>query len=334
MRARIESERVGLPAPVVTPYLVGLLVMLGLLGTFVGMVDTLHGAVFALEGTTELQAIRAGLTAPIQGLSVAFGTSVAGVSASAMLGLISTLSRRDRMIATKRLDTAIATDFREYSLAYNRQLSFQATQTQAGALPDVAERLNTLADKLEHMGEALGDKLISNQDRFHDSVNRAYVDLATSVDNTLKESLAESGRQAGDSIRPVLEEAMIGISRQSDTISVARRLDEIGPSGANFRYSLQHSATQALDFPYRRLRVRGFKSPLSHSHSSLVSTTSEVPRIRTHHVPPGRARRSTIRSGASGILRSFRHGAKYQRPAMGRRSDIRTETRNRIRLVS
>ena len=41
VRLRIESDRVGLPAPVLTPYLVGLLVMLGLLGTFVGMVDTL-----------------------------------------------------------------------------------------------------------------------------------------------------------------------------------------------------------------------------------------------------------------------------------------------------
>jgi hypothetical protein len=89
---RIEGERVGLPAPVITPYLVGLLVMLGLLGTFVGMVETLSGAVIALEGTTELQAIRAGLAAPINGLSVAFGTSVAGIAASAMLGLISTLT--------------------------------------------------------------------------------------------------------------------------------------------------------------------------------------------------------------------------------------------------
>ncbi|RLA36001.1 MAG: hypothetical protein DRQ64_10420, partial [Gammaproteobacteria bacterium] len=104
VRLRIEGERVGLPAPVVTPYLVGLLVMLGLLGTFVGMVETLSGAVIALEGTTELQAIRAGLAAPIQGLSVAFGTSVAGVAASAMLGLISTLSRRDRMLETRALD--------------------------------------------------------------------------------------------------------------------------------------------------------------------------------------------------------------------------------------
>ena len=45
--------------------------MLGLLGTFVGMVDTLRGAVSALEGTTELAAVRAGLAAD-QGLGSSF----------------------------------------------------------------------------------------------------------------------------------------------------------------------------------------------------------------------------------------------------------------------
>ena len=78
---RVQGERNGLPAPVFTPYLVGLLVMLGLLGTFVGMVDTLKGAVGALQGNNELEAIRAGLAAPIEGLGLAFGTSVAGVAA-------------------------------------------------------------------------------------------------------------------------------------------------------------------------------------------------------------------------------------------------------------
>jgi len=46
VRLRTEGERNGLPAPVVTPYLVGLLVMLGLLGTFVGMVDKRSGCCF------------------------------------------------------------------------------------------------------------------------------------------------------------------------------------------------------------------------------------------------------------------------------------------------
>src|SRR5690606_23589147 len=40
---RISGERSGLPRPVLTPYLVGLLILLGMLGTFLGMVATLRG---------------------------------------------------------------------------------------------------------------------------------------------------------------------------------------------------------------------------------------------------------------------------------------------------
>ena len=96
VRLRIEGERVALPGPGLTPYLVGLLVLLGMLGTFLGMIVTLNGAVLALENTTDLQTIRSALAAPVKGLGVAFGTSVAGVATSAMLGLMSALCRRDR----------------------------------------------------------------------------------------------------------------------------------------------------------------------------------------------------------------------------------------------
>ena len=48
VRSRIEGERVALPGPALTPYLVGLLVMLGMLGTFLGMVVTFKGAAFAM----------------------------------------------------------------------------------------------------------------------------------------------------------------------------------------------------------------------------------------------------------------------------------------------
>ena len=47
-------KRQALPGPGITPYLVGLLVLLGMLGTFLGMVVTLNGAVLALESTTDL----------------------------------------------------------------------------------------------------------------------------------------------------------------------------------------------------------------------------------------------------------------------------------------
>ncbi|EAW32130.1 probable transmembrane protein [marine gamma proteobacterium HTCC2143] len=215
VRLRIESDRVGLPAPVLTPYLVGLLVMLGLLGTFVGMVDTLRGAVFALEGSTELQAIREGLAAPINGLSLAFGTSVAGVAASAMLGLSSTLSRRDRMMATRLLDGKIGTVLRVFSLDYNRQQTYSAMQAQAQALPEVAQQLQTVAASIAQMGENLSGKLIDNQNQFHQSVTTAYTALATSVDQSLTKSLADSGRQVGLSIKPIIAETMEELAKQA-----------------------------------------------------------------------------------------------------------------------
>lgn len=222
VRLRIEGERVGLPAPVITPYLVGLLVMLGLLGTFLGMVETLQGAVSALEGTTELQAIRAGLAAPIKGLGLAFGTSVAGVAASAMLGLTATVSRRDRMAVTRQLDGRIATVFREFSLVYNRQQAFKALQAQANALPEVAQRLHAVASAMERMGDNLGERLLANQERFQRTVSSSYSDLATSVGRSLRECVAESGRQAiasgqllGESIRPLLETLMADIGNQA-----------------------------------------------------------------------------------------------------------------------
>ena len=66
VRLRIEGERSGLPGPTMAPYLVGLLVLLGMLGTFLGMVVTLNGAVLALESTTDLHTIRAALAAPVK----------------------------------------------------------------------------------------------------------------------------------------------------------------------------------------------------------------------------------------------------------------------------
>jgi hypothetical protein len=212
VRLRIEGERVPLPAPVLSPYLVGLLVMLGLLGTFAGMVDTLQGAVIALEGTTELQAVRAGLAAPIKGLGLAFGTSVAGVAASAMLGLLSTLSRRDRMLATRVLDSNISSSLRTFSLSFNRQETYKALQSQAQAFPEVVDKIELLTLQIEKMGADLGIKLVTDQEVFHDSVKQSYMHLATSVGESLKESISESGRITSEAVLPIFKDAIQDIS--------------------------------------------------------------------------------------------------------------------------
>ena len=149
VRLRLEGERVGLPGPALTPYLVGLLVLLGMLGTFLGMVMTLNGAVIALETTTDLQTIRSSLAAPVKGLGVAFGTSVAGVAASAMLGLMSALCRRARLQASQVLDSRIARELRGFSGAQQRQEAFQAVQEQARTMPALVEALQAMMAQME-----------------------------------------------------------------------------------------------------------------------------------------------------------------------------------------
>ena len=218
VRQRIEGERSALPGPAFTPYLVGLLVMLGMLGTFVGMVVTLNGAVFALEGSASVQAMRAAFSEPIKGLGLAFGTSVAGVASSAMLGLMSSLARRERALVAHTLDQRIGTQFKAFSLVHQRQETFRALQQQTQALPQVVAQLQTLMNQMERHSQQLGERLLANQDSFHREVKTVYSELARSVDQSMRSSLSESMQLASESIRPVVQATMAEMAQQAQTL--------------------------------------------------------------------------------------------------------------------
>lgn len=218
VRLRIEGERVGLPGPALTPYLAGLLVLLGMLGTFLGMVVTLNGTGMALDSATDLQAVRASLSAPVKGLGLAFGTSVAGVAASAMLGLASAWCRRERLQAGQALDTRIATSLRVYSLAHQREESFKLLQQQTRLMPELVEQLQAMMAAMGLQSQTLSERLASGQDHFHSKAEAAYASLASSIDRSLKQSLTEGARIAGATIQPVVEATMAGIARETATL--------------------------------------------------------------------------------------------------------------------
>jgi hypothetical protein len=218
VRLRIEGERVGLPGPAMTPYLAGFLVLLGMLGTFLGMVVTLKGTGIALESSTDLQSIRASLSAPVKGLGLAFGTSVAGVAASAMLGFASALSRRERMQAGQLLDTKIATTLRPYSQAHQRDESFKLLQRQAEAMPALVGQLQAMMAAMAQQSEALNARIAAGQDTFHGKTEAAYAGLASSVDKSLQHSLTESARIASAAIQPVVQATMAGIARETASL--------------------------------------------------------------------------------------------------------------------
>lgn len=76
-------------------YMVGLLVFLGLLGTFWGLLETIQsvgGAISALDTSTEtvtvFDELKAGLAAPLKGMGTAFSSSLLGLSGSLIIGFL------------------------------------------------------------------------------------------------------------------------------------------------------------------------------------------------------------------------------------------------------
>lgn len=77
-------------------YMVGLLVFLGLLGTFWGLLETIQSVGRAIstldtnasESSMVFEELKAGLAAPLQGMGVAFSSSLLGLAGSLILGFL------------------------------------------------------------------------------------------------------------------------------------------------------------------------------------------------------------------------------------------------------
>ncbi|OJB47307.1 DUF802 domain-containing protein [Burkholderia ubonensis] len=274
VRARIEGARAALPGPSLTPYLVGLLVLLGMLGTLLGMVVTLKGTGAALESATDLDAIRASLIAPVKGLGYAFGTSIAGVATSAMLGLLSALVRRDRLDASQQLDAKIATTLRVHSHAHQREESFRLLQKQADAMPALVERLQTMMTAIDARSAALHEQQIASQQAFFDRTEQAYARLASSVGQSLQDSAAESARVAGAALQPVMETTMAGLAREMTVLrdavthAVERQLDGLSSGFKATTANVTGIWNRALD-EHRR----SSEAAAGHLHAALGQFT-------------------------------------------------------------
>ena len=291
VRLRIEGERAGLPGPSLTPYLVGLLVMLGMLGTFLGMVVTLKGAVFTLEKTADLETMRSALAVPVKGLGLAFGTSVAGVAASAVLGLMSALCRHERMQAGQLLDAKAATVLSGFSHARQREQTFRALQLQSEALPQVVDKLQAMMLQIEAMSGQLNQRVLANQEQFHSGASETYTELARSVEKSLRESLAGSAQAAGENIKPIFEAAMHGIALEAKAMhertagSVQQQLDGLADRFSVATDSVAQTWNAALDSQQHANRslatdmgrsLEAFSASFDERAGALVATVGDA----------------------------------------------------------
>lgn len=274
VRLRIEGERVALPGPALTPYLVGLLVLLGMLGTLLGMAATLRGTGMALDSATDLPAIRASLAAPVKGLGFAFGTSIAGVATSAMLGLLSALCRRERIDAGQMLDVKIATTLRAFSQSHQREETFKLLQRQAQIMPALVDRLQTMMSAIEQHSAAANERQLANQDAFHREVETAYTRLAASVEQSLKKTVTDSARAAGAALQPVVEATMAGLAQETASLhdavtrAVERQLEGLSTSFRTTTQTVSDIWNQAL-----AVHRKSSESIALHLNASLAGFT-------------------------------------------------------------
>ena len=216
VQMRLDGQRVGLPGLALAPALAGLLVLLGMLGTFIGLVITLSSTASALGASADLAALRSALGAPIQGLGLAFSASVAGVAGSAMLGLMVALARRERSAAGALLDGALLGRLRHLTSAHRREFEQQAIAS-AAIERDNSKQLEMVA-QLQQFTERIAEQLSAQNSLFHGETSKAYAALASSVDATLRTSLAEAAREAGAAIQPAATAAMAAIAREAASL--------------------------------------------------------------------------------------------------------------------
>jgi hypothetical protein len=207
LRALLEARLAGAPGTppgaVFAPYLLGLLVMIGLLGTFMGLFETLRGAREALGASGDVMALREGLAAPMTGLSRAFGTSAAGVSASAMLGLASVFVRRAETRFSTALAGRLAGSLFPLTLAGRQLTALEALAADRHALPRAARAMERATSRLE----ALERELVAGQKAAAEETARASKEASLASVAAAKEaslaSVAAAKEATAESVRAI-----------------------------------------------------------------------------------------------------------------------------------
>ena len=295
---RLAGQRVALPGLALAPALTGVLVLLGMLGTFIGLVLTLGGTADAVSNTADLSALRAALGAPVRGLGLAFSASVAGVTASATLGLLLALARRERAEASRTLDLAqlgslrpLTAEFqREQAQAAAEQAAREATAAQQRALVEQFQAFSqqlatTVTEQLAGQQARWEGRQHEAQQRFHTDALSAYQGLASSVDTTLRASLHEamnaSQQHASDTLQPLAEGLLsrIGDATQALQSQLGQQLGNWAAQQSETLQASSHrlAAEQAAQASALRSQFeQGAKALLDHTRQAQATLLAET----------------------------------------------------------
>jgi hypothetical protein len=140
-------------------YLVGLLVFLGLLGTFWGLLDTISSVSKAIatldtkatDSVTVFDELKTGLAAPLKGMGTAFSASLLGLSGSLVLGFLE--------LQASQASNRFYNELEEWlsgitELTPGSGVADEGTRRLLMSLNDLNRTMVSLADRIEQSGHA------------------------------------------------------------------------------------------------------------------------------------------------------------------------------------
>ena len=173
-------------------YLVGLLVFLGLLGTFWGLLKTIGsvGNVISGLGIDDtnvagfFNSLKDGLSAPLEGMSIAFSSSLLGLAGSLILGL---------------LDLNLGQAQNKFSQFFEKTLSNNSSPDFSNKVADpTSSAIQKIYDNLDNIVNALKNSsenqiyISKNLDKFNqilDKINKNSLNLDKQLSNFLSTQL-------------------------------------------------------------------------------------------------------------------------------------------------
>ncbi|HEY6878482.1 MAG TPA: hypothetical protein VI299_10715 [Polyangiales bacterium] len=272
LRARLEQA----PQPGLgessAPFLTGLLVMLGLLGTLLGLFQTVHGAGHALTSSADVEALRRSLSTPIDGLTRSFGCSAAGISASAMLGLAIALVRRREGRALRTFYAYASGPLRTLSPLRRQARALEQLASQSNALPETAAAFEGVAGKLAQ----LSSQLLNQQQTALESQQRIFSELMGAVRGEMSKLSTVAGEALQSSTATLIEQLSArsseALGAQAETLAEAARemTRELAADASQRRQDATH-AMEAL-----RARLDQAERERAAAHGQELERLTEI----------------------------------------------------------
>lgn len=190
-------------------YLTGLLVFLGLLGTFWGLLETVGSVgrvIQSLDATGDsgriFDDLKTGLAAPLGGMGIAFSSSLFGLAGSLVLGFLD--------LQASQAQNRFYTDLEDWLSTTVADLGATDLDTSSAAAP-LAAAINRLEKSLESAGGERGSKAMVNlasslqelvqHMRSEQQMLRDWVEAQSERQNEIREVLDRLARETADRTR-------------------------------------------------------------------------------------------------------------------------------------